>query len=293
MQTIKVGLLLSLLAFLCLPAISQTGNDSTLIQIETQDGNRFLGKIISENSESLVLSTESFGKVVILQKNIKSRKLIQSGQIKDGELWFDNPQSSRYFWAPNGYGLKRGEGYYQNIWVIWNQFAYGITNHFSIGGAVIPLFLFGGEPTPVFLSPKFSIPIDKNKFNLGAGALIGTVLGESETGFGIVYGVSTFGSPDNNISFGLGYGYAGGEWASTPLINISGMTRISPRWYFLSENHILIIEGDGGGIISGGARWIIKKAAVDFGLFVPVGTGINQFIALPWLGFTVPFGKVD
>lgn len=289
MKTIKLGLILSLLVFSSLPAISQSVNDTTMIQVETLDGNRFLGKIISESSEKIVLSTESLGEVVILQKNIKTRRIVQSSQIKDGELWFDNPQSSRYFWAPNGYGLKKGEGYYQNIWVIWNQFAYGITDHFSIGGAAIPLFLFGGAPTPVFLSPKISFPIDKNKFNIGAGALIGTVLGESETGFGIVYGVTTFGSPDNNINFGLGYGFAGGEWASSPLINISGMARVSPRWYLLSENHVIIISGDGGGIISGGARWIIKKAALDFGLFVPVGTGAGSFIAIPWLGFTIPF----
>lgn len=55
----------------------------------------------------------------------------------------------------------------------------------------------------------------------------------------------------------------------------------------------MAISGESGGVISGGARWIIKSAALDFGLFVPIGTGIGTFIALPWLGFTVPFGKVN
>lgn len=289
MKTIKIGLILSLFTFSHLIAASQTKNDSTMIQIETLDGNRFVGNIISESSEKLVLSTEYLGEVAIDQKNIRSRKIIQSDQIKNGEWWFDNPQSSRYFWAPNAYGLKKGEGYYQNIWVIWNQFAYGISDHFSIGGAAIPLFLFGGAPTPVFLSPKVSIPIDKEKFNIGAGALIGRVLGENESGFGIVYGVTTFGSPDNNMSFALGYGYSAGEWASSPLINISGMTRLSPRWYLMSENHFLVVEGEAGGVFSGGARWIIKKTALDFGLFVPAGAEIDEFVAIPWLGFTLPF----
>ena len=292
MKTLKIALLLCVAFFSSLIAASQTTIDSTFIQIETLDGNRFYGKIISESSEKLVLSTEYLGEVEIDTKNIKSRRLIHSRELRDGKLWFDNPQSSRYFWAPNGYGLKKGEGYYQNIWVIWNQFAYGITDNFSLGGAVIPLFLFGGTATPVFLSPKFSLPISKDKFNIGAGALIGTVLGESDTGFGIAYGVTTFGSTDNNLSVGLGYAYAEGEWATTPLINISGMTRISPRWYLMSENNFLIIDGEAGGMISGGARWIIKKAALDFGFFIPAGTGADEFIAIPWLGFTVPFGKV-
>lgn len=292
MKTAKIFLFLNFLFFFSVISSAQTEADSSMVIIETQDGNRFTGKIINQDSEKIVLLTENLGEIAVQKKNIKTQALIHASRMKNGEWWFDNPQSSRYFWAPNGYGLKKGEGYYQNIWVLWNQFAYGITNNFSIGGTIIPAFLFGGAPTPVFISPKFSIPVDKDKFNLGAGALIGTILGEDNTTFGLVYGVSTFGSPDGNISFGLGYGFGGGEWSSSPLINISGMKRLSSRWYFLSENYIMGIDGETGGVISGGARWIIKKAALDFGLFIPIGTD-DVLLVLPWLGFTIPFGNVN
>jgi len=271
---------------------AQPETDSTLVRIETRDGNEYVGRIISRNTGKVVLFTQNLGEISIFTSEIVSQKKVLPEQVRDGEIWFPNPQATRYFWAPNGYGLKRGEGYYHNIWVLWNQFAYGITDNFSIGGTVVPLFLFDGTPTPVFINPKFSVPLKKNKFNLGAGALAGVVLGESDATFGIVYGVSTFGTPDNNASIGLGYGFAGGEWASTPLINLSAMFRLSPRWYFLTENYYIGMNGDGSGIISGGARWIIKKAALDFGLFIPLGTGI-EFVGVPWLGFTVPFGNTD
>ena len=52
------------------------------------------------------------------------------------------------------------------------------------------------------------------------------------------------------------------------------------------------IDGETGGVISGGARWIIKKAALDFGLFIPIGTD-DVLLVLPWLGFTIPFGNVN
>ena len=271
---------------------AQPETDSTLVRIETRDGNEYVGRIISQNADKVVLFTQNLGEISILTRDIVAQKSILPEQVKEGEIWFPNPQATRYFWVPNGYGLKKGEGYYQNIWVLWNQFAYGITDNFSVGGAMIPLFLFGGGPTPVFINPKISMPIDKEKFNLGAGALIGTVLGETDGPFGIIYGVSTFGSHDQNISIGVGYGFAGGEWTSSPLINLSGMFRLSPRWYFISENYYAGFGGDGGGVISGGARWIIKKAALDFGLFVPLGTGI-EFVGIPWLGFTVPFGNTN
>jgi hypothetical protein len=265
--------------------------DTAVLRIETRDGNEFVGKIISEDSEKIYFFTENFGEISILKKDIKSREKVNIQQIRDGKIWFPNTQSSRYFWSPNGYGLRKGEGYYQNIWVLWNQFAYGVTDNFSLGGGIIPLFLFDGAPTPVFFTPKFSFPVEKDKFNIGAGALVGTILGETDASFGILYGLTTFGTPDNNVSIGMGYGFAGGEWASSPMVNFNGIFRLSDRWYFITENYYVNTNGEGFGLLTLGGRWIIKKAALDFGLVVPVQPDIG-FIAIPWLGFTVPFGKV-
>jgi len=271
---------------------AQTLTDTVLVNIETVDGNEFIGQIIQEDSVKIVLKTEKLGEISIFRSDIKRQEILEVQQIKEGKYWFPNPQSTRYFWSPNGYGLKKGEGYYQNIWVLWNQFAYGLSDNFSIGGGIIPLFLFGGTPTPVFITAKFSIPVVENKFNLGAGAIAGTILGEEETGFGILYGISTFGTPDNNVTFGLGYGFAGGEWASSPMININGMFRISSRGYFITENYYINAGGENVVLITLGGRRIIKKAALDFGLVIPIAD-IGQFVAIPWLGFTVPFGKTN
>lgn len=271
---------------------AQTEKNTNLVRIETLDDNVFIGEIIEQDSLKVYLKTQNLGEIGIPKNNIKSQENVDNQQIKDGKLWSANPQSTRYFWSPNGYGLKQGEGYYQNIWVLWNQFSYGVTDNISLGGGIIPLFLFAGGPTPVFLTPKISIPIEKDKFNLGAGLLLGTVLGEPETGFGILYGLSTFGSPDNNVSLGMGYGFAGGEWASSPMININGMFRLGSKGYFITENYYVSAGNESAVIVSLGGRWIIKKAALDFGLVIPVAD-IGEFIALPWLGFTIPFGATN
>jgi hypothetical protein len=266
-------------------------SDTTLVRIETTDGNEFIGNIVEENTQNIVLKTNNLGEITIQKSNIKSRKDIQSQEFKEGKLWFANPQSTKYFWAPNAYGLKKGEGYYQNIYVLWNQFTYGVSNNFSLGAGVIPTFLFAGAPTPVFATLKASIPIQKDKFNLAAGAIVGTVLGGDVGAFGILYGTSTLGTPDNNVSIGLGYGFAEGELASSPLINISGLFRVSSRGYILTENYYIQIDGVGGGLISLGGRWIIKKAALDFALAIPVAPDMDTFIAIPLIGFTIPFGN--
>ena len=293
MKTVLFSLLIFIFSIIPFNLKAQILPDSTMYKIETVDGNEFIGQISNEDSLHIFLKTEKFGELTILKTDIKKKESIKVQQIKDGQLWFENPQSGRYFWAPNGYGLKKGEGYYQNIWVLWNQFSYGVTDYFSVGGGLIPLFLFGGGPTPVFIAPKFSIPVSKDKFNIAAGAILGTVLGEEGTGFGILYSNLTFGSRDANVSLGGGGMFAGGEWAPAPLFNFSCMFRVTNRGYFITENYLLSTDGETIVMISGGGRWIIKKAAIDYGLFIPIATGMDTFIAFPWLGFTIPFGKTN
>lgn len=175
--------------------------------------------------------------------------------------------------------------------MLWNQASVGVTDYFSIGAGLIPLFFFGGTATPVWIVPKFSIPVVKDKFNIGAGVLAGTLLGESNTGFGIVYGLGTVGNRNNNLTLGFGYGYAGGQWASRPLFTLSGMVRVGPRGYLMSENYFIGLGSTNLALLSLGARTIIKKAGIDYGLFFPASSDIGAFIAIPWLGFTLPFGK--
>ncbi len=291
-MNIKIVFLFLFAFILTFSAFSQTTSDSTLVNIETLDGNEFMGQIVREDSLKIVLKTEKLGEISIFKADIKKFNIVEVQQIKDGKYWFPNPQSTRYFWSPNGYGLKKSEGYYQNIWVLWNQFAYGLTDNFSIGAGVIPLFLFS-VPTPVFATAKFSVPIVEEKFNIAAGAIVGTVAGEAETGFGILYGLATLGSPDANVTFGMGYGFAGGGWAQSPAININGMFRVSNRGYLITENYILSGGGETFVLITVGGRSIIKKAALDYGLVIPSGGDIGVFIAIPWLGFTIPFGKTN
>jgi hypothetical protein len=266
--------------------------DSTITsRIETIDGNIFTGIIQEENTEILILSTEQFGNVRIRKTEIRNRTTIEATRNEKGQIWLPNPQSTRYFWAPNGYGLKKGESYYQNIWVLYNQMSFGITDRFSFGVGTLPLFLFSGTATPVWIIPKFSIPIKKDKWNIGTGALIGAVLGETSTSYGLIYGTTTFGSRDMNVSLGIASGFVDGSWTDKPVINFSTLIRISQRGYFISENYILP-EGDSSMLLlSFGGRTIIRNVGLDFSLVIPAGVDTGGLIAAPFLGITVPIHK--
>jgi len=266
--------------------------DSTIIyKIDTKDGNEFFGRIINKDTNQVNVATEEYGDIMIRNDNIKKIEMITLDKVKNGKIWIENFQDARYFFSPNGYGLRKGEAYYQNVWVLYNQFSVGLTNNISIGGGIVPLFLFAGAPTPIWLIPKISIPVVKDKFNLGAGALVGYVLGEEDAGFGLVYGTGTIGSRDQNLSLGVGYGWVAGEFTDKPVINICVLIRTSPKSYFMSENYYLSIDGTNLFLLSLGGRSVIKRIGLDYGLFLPISEDIESFVAIPWLGITVPLGK--
>ncbi len=292
MKSTTITLCFTLLLIFLIPKDSfcQTELDSmNLYELETFDGNHFLGNIMSENENIIEFITGDLGIIKFPKHIIKDLTKVEKKKVIAGKLWFENPQASRYFWSPNGYGLKKGEGYYQNIWVLWNQASIGITDYFSIGLGTIPLFLFGGgEYTPVWIVPKFSVPVLREKLNLGAGVIAGTLGFQEDSNLGIAYGIATYGDRNNNITAGLGYGYAGEDWATSPLINFSAMVRLSSKTYFLTENYMINIDDEWMGLISVGARSILSKVGLDYGLFIPISGELEQFIALPWLGLTVP-----
>ena len=203
MKNRNKAIVLLLALFFCSASVFSQEEAPARYRIVTADGNIFVGHILEESDTEVVISTEQFGEVRISKQNIRSMNIVRSETMIGGVYWPDNPQSTKYFWAPNGYGMKAGEMYYQNIWVLYNQVSYGITDYFSVSAGLVPLFLFRAPATPVWIVPKFSIPVASDVVQIGAGAFLGALLGEGEV-FGIAFGSATFGGRDINTNFGLG-----------------------------------------------------------------------------------------
>ncbi len=300
----RIGLIITILS-INIAGYGQNVPDTTrTFKIETKDGNFFTGYIISQDSITLVLKTETLGEIRIPQAEIKSKTELKEVYVVKNQIWLPNSQSGRYYWAPNGYGLEEGSSYYQNIWVLYNQYSYSFSDNFSMGGGILPLFLFAGGPTPVWIVPKISIPLVTDKANIGTGAFLGTILGEDPEVFGLLYETTTFGSRDKNFSIGFAYGFAAGEWMDRPIVNLSTMIRTGPRGYFISENYLIPYKttswdyyGDYSEkntfavIISLGGRSLIRKIGLDYSLWIPFNVDLDTFLAIPFLGVTIPIGE--
>jgi hypothetical protein len=84
---------------------------------------------------------------------------------------------------------------------------------------------------------------------------------------------------------GVGWAYANtnrnDEGAVVAMLG--GERRISPRVKLITENYVF----NGGGILSGGIRFLGDSLSADLGLFVPLGAG--EVIALPIVNFVWKF----
>lgn len=282
------ALFFSSFLFFCIIS-SVNAQQSNTYRVVTTDGSTFIGVLISETNDSITIRNESAGDITISRDSIREMKLLNEDNMHEDGYWHDNPQSTRYLFAPNALGIKKGEGYYQNTWILFNNVNYGITNNFSLGAGTVPVFLFGSSVTPFWIMPKLSIPVANDLVHLSAGALIGGVIGEEGGSGGLLYGTGTVGNTDKNATIGLGYAYGGGEISSTPVVNISGMYRTGQSIYLVSENYFVPNTG-AGGLVSFGVRWAPENFAVDFALLRPLEE-LGSFVGIPWLGLTIPFGR--
>ncbi|HRZ42937.1 MAG TPA: hypothetical protein P5228_09585 [Bacteroidales bacterium] len=150
-----------------------------------------------------------------------------------------NHHTTRYFFSPSSFNLRRGELYYNTVYFATHDLQYGITDHFSVGMGTTPALL------PFYVTPKYSFPL-KGKHAVSIGTLF--FIGTWGTDFfgNLGYGTYTYGDQFNNVTIGLGHFYFGGgsvdKPVSKPLFNVGVMARMSDYLYFVTENYYLNVN---------------------------------------------------
>jgi hypothetical protein len=300
--------------------------DPKMYLIETTDGVSLTGSLVKEDAEVVVLKTKSLGEVTIQKTKIKVMKELGKDSFVKGNYWFENPMPTRYLIGPSAFSLKKGEGYYQNLYLFAHSFNIGITDHISIGGGTeIASLIFGQQPpSMLFITPKIGFDITPY-FSAGGGILYVNV-GDNFTEasgmghYGILYGLATVGTKNYNLTLALGWGAHNiplYEYDTTgfprtvresgiselPFITISGMARVAKRFAFTTENWIFPVQqrrydSNGGNVIyteqeflvSYGGRFMGEKIAVDFGFINNPDIANEIVIGIPYIAFTVKFG---
>jgi len=280
--------------------------------LTTNDGKTFSGILVSQDENDVKLKTESLGLLTISNSKVRDIKLVEKEQIVDGRYYFTNPHPTRYFFGPSAIPLEKGEGYYQNAYIVANSVQVGVSDNFSMGGGVVIPLLF-------FITPKFGYKVGE-KVYLGGGVLAATTI-SSDIPFGIAvaYGTVTIGNRENSFTINAGWGamkeenyvydpitYNGTsttEWnmAKRPMFSISGMARIAPKlalitenWFFATKEYENVFplytedyEYRYQSVFTFGFRIMGEKNSFDLALAVPSIEGST--FGIPYLDYVFKF----
>ena len=260
------------------------------VRIVLQNGGIYEGEVVSSNSTSFVINTLMLGEMEIRKTSIASLINIdadQVGSISSASRSTDlNPKACRYYFAPSAFQLKKGEGYYQNAWFIYNQISYGFTDYLTVGMSMTP-FGTGG-------TVKIGKPISDN-VHISVGGIGVLPFTDDLNTMGIGFANITFG--DERRNFTLSYGHAFYSQLdqteqnvkyAIPLISIAAMIEVNSSIWLITENYIALNSDTELSIISIGLRKASKKRDVlwDFSM---IAIPSEEIAGIPWLSCTVPF----
>ena len=270
------------------------------VRIEMTDGNFVDGKLIERRGDTVVVESPTLGTLNLNIKNIKNIDALTAQNFKDGKFWFDNVHAPHGYVAPTGFNFRKGEGYYGNVFLFFNQVGYGFTDNFSISGGTEILTLFGAGigdfswPQFLYINPKFSFQADKN-LTVGVGMFLLFSRGDFGRGNQTIpfpYAVATLGNRNNNLSLGVGADVSNGSTAK--ILTLSGQGRLTRGISLMSENYF------GGELNIGttGFRFMNSSIAFNIGFMYVLNVGSsNSFdnsdpvAPFPFLGLSVPFGS--
>lgn len=301
---------------------------SYVYSIRLIDETVLYGKFMEIKEREIIFETNYLGIYTIPKIKIIDIEKGMSINDSQSQRWFSNPHDTRHFFAPTARSLQKGEGYFQDVYLLLGFLNYGITDNILIGGGMSIIPFLDIDEKLFFLNPKVGFQV-KDNLNLGGGIFYASFPGDDKRNRAVIgYGIGTYGSKENNVTLGLGYGTAGAEDIQTPLVMLGGMYRISRRAALVTENWFMVLDyklehdddqefrfwdyneqeirwddsnyeptyeqktNEPTALISYGIRFFSEKLCVDLGFFNVLGDfeDIDIYIpGIPYLDFVVKF----
>lgn len=247
-------------------------------ELRLKDGSVLVGRVEAVAGDRVTFRLSTGATVDLALADITSLVTVE-GRVVASQFWKDDPNPTRLFFGPTARPLAKGQ-VYLGVYELFLPFVQvGITDRLSIGGGT-PLVFGGGGDRPFWFTPKFTL-VNGARTQVAAGAM--HVLNIDGDNLGIVYGAMTHGTRDSALSIGVGVAYERFEDASPPILMVGGEHRVGRNLKLVSENYVF----DGGGIISGGVRFMTGHLSADLGLAAPLG--VDELVVFPMVNFVWTF----
>jgi hypothetical protein len=249
---------------------------ATTQRLTLVDGSQIVGRVESIAGATIVFRSIGGVTFTIARTDIADLRVV-AGRVVNGEFLPSDSHNTRLLFAPTARALRKGEAYVGLYEVSLPFVQVGVTDRFSIGGGT-PLYFGFGSDRPFWFTPKLQV-LSTDRAQAAIGVIHVTGFGENA---GIAYGVTTFGSSDQSLTAGLGFGYSGAS--RTPILMIGGDLRKTRRIKLVTENWFTL---NGPGFVSGGVRFLGERLTADVGLMVPLVA--DDLMAFPLVSFAWHF----
>jgi hypothetical protein len=269
-----------------------------LSRITLKDGQELRGVVVRRDERVVVVELAQGERLELPARLVKSVDVEQNAKVRaNGEIWFQDPNRTRYLYAPSAMMLRKGEGYFSQKELLFTSVNYGLTDFLTVqAGAVLPAWLVDGGFN--FIG-GFKVGGEvADRIHLAAGAQALVLPGASLGTVGILFGTATYGTPDAHLSLGLGTpfifsnGSGSNAFARDVLVAVSGNLRLTRQVALVTENWVVPSLADNFSdrtlpmVNSLAVRMLGEKWAVDLGLIRVPQVGFP----IPWLDFTYNFG---
>lgn len=257
----------------------QAKSNNQTVAVTLKNGNVFSGTVTTVDEESAGVQT-SDGVFNFRYDRIESVKIVKPGEVTS--KWRENPSKNKLFIFQTGKLLDSGSGYYQNTYIFFSNFAYGISDHFSVDAGFSMIPGLGLDYQLYAIGAKVGTSISNTLYI--SGSLKYYTVYDANEGVSTLFGSATYTKNQLDLTASIGMGINSSDGANI-ITMLGGQYRVSDRFAFLSEN-IILPAGDGETptLLSFGGRIISNKSALDLGFFAFAG----DFIA-PFVSFTIKF----
>jgi hypothetical protein len=276
-----------------------------LSRITLKDGQVLRGVVVRQDAQVVVVELAQGGRMELPAGLVKSVDVELHARVRDnGEIWFQDPNRTRYLYAPSAMMLRRGEGYFSQKELFFTSMNYGVTDFLSVqAGAVLPAWLMSGGANFIGGLKLGGSVTDRLHLAAGAQALVlpSNILGGTRnmvSTAGLVFGMATYGTPDAHLSLGVGTPFIFDDPGTEVLpgdvlVTVNGNLRVSQRLALVTENWLIPTvfarhpERAYPMVNSLALRIFGERWAVDLG-----AVHVSQLpaVPIPWLDFTYNFG---
>ena len=185
-----------------LHVVSSAQTSEPLRVIKLNNGNEYIGKILSDDGREMLIETNNVGKIYVQKSEIKSITEYDAEDftILNDEKVKSTPFSTRYTFTTNALPIKKKDNYYMlNLW--GPEFHVAVADNFNIG------VMSSWIGSPLAVAAKYSFQTKNPKLNFSVGEIAGSMgYFDLSAYLSLSFANVTIGDRDKNITFAGGYG---------------------------------------------------------------------------------------